>query len=469
MLSLIELNDFIKEKMYALNADDAITYKNTIERSLAGELVSKNILISSIKKIIKASIKEKKYKEIITEYHINYFQPIYTGTLKSVANIINKNILNDNSDYEELLDKLTQIVYQELYGLSVIDEYSYGISGINEISCNTSTFITMQIYGKKIAMPNLIFENKECYEKIVKKSISFNTKNDLTENCPEVLCERITGDILTVLMPPYSKEFSLNIKYSSIPFINSQDLIELGTSTQEIETTIDTLLPGRPNIVIIGDQGVGKTTYILRLLGSVSKDRAIATIEPRFELNPDTYFPDKDIKKFQLIPGIKSAENTFETCLNLNRNLIVNGEIRNHEEALLQLKAWTRLARGSMGTFLTTSINDYVFDLKNLLMQSGSYFSEYSALYDIARATDIVIQFDIDREVGTRYISEIAEIIVDNDNEKVPFKINTLFKYNKEKQKTEKVGKIQDGLINRCKQYEFSDANLKALKDLDIY
>jgi pilus assembly protein CpaF len=470
LLTLDNLYKTVDNEIYTQNKDNINAFQNTIKKTLSGDITSKQTLVSSIRKIIEDAVPKNEYINLIKQYHIDYFNPIYTGNIQAISEIINKNILTENASEEELLEKLSQIVFQELYGLSVIDEYSYGdIKGINEISCNAYNYISMQILGKKIVIPNLSFKDNDTYKKIVKKSISFDAKQDLKPDYPEILCQRINGARVTALMPPYSKEYSLNIRYFDVELISSKQFIKLKTSTPEIETFIENIMPGRPNIAVIGDQGTGKTTYILRLIGSIPDHISIATIEPMFELNPDYYFPNKDIKKLQFLPDLKTAEDAFQTCLRLGRDLIINGEVRSPDEAVVALKAWTRQNRGSICSFHTTSVKDYMYDFKNLLMQKGYYYSEYSALYDVARATDIVIHLDIDRKSGNRYIKEIAEIILDEQSTTVPFKINTLFKYNKENKRAEVVGKLSSELVDRCLGYEFDGKNLEVIKSLGLY
>ncbi|APU86983.1 ATPase, T2SS/T4P/T4SS family [Clostridium botulinum] len=134
------------------------------------------------------------------------------------------------------------------------------------------------------------------YQEVVKKSISFKPKLDLKPDNPEVLCQRLNGERVTALCPPYSHNYSLNIRYFSATLITKHQLIDFKTSNEDIETTLDNIMPGRPNIFVLGDQGTGKTTYVLRLMGSIPDNISIATLEPMFELNPDRYYPQKILK-----------------------------------------------------------------------------------------------------------------------------------------------------------------------------
>ena len=56
-------------------------------------------------------------------------------------------VLNHDDDYETKLDRFVQIVYQELYGLGVIDELCEG--HIDETGVNGKDYIWIQVGGLK--------------------------------------------------------------------------------------------------------------------------------------------------------------------------------------------------------------------------------------------------------------------------------------------------------------------------------
>gem|GEM_PF-5142897 len=126
MLTLDNLYKTVDNEIYTQNKDNINAFQNTIKKTLSGDITSKQTLVSSIRKIIEDAVPKNEYINLIKQYHIDYFNPIYTGNIQAISEIINKNILTENASEEELLEKLSQIVFQELYGLSVIDEYSYG-------------------------------------------------------------------------------------------------------------------------------------------------------------------------------------------------------------------------------------------------------------------------------------------------------------------------------------------------------
>ncbi|APF25329.1 ATPase, T2SS/T4P/T4SS family [Clostridium sporogenes] len=457
----------IKENFIKSASMNEINLNKTIlTKAIAGDTTCKNSIKAIINRYISENVDDEDINKLIKEYHVNYFEPIYVGSNKLFISIFNKFIINENDDIEIRKDKLTQIVYQEVYGLSVIDDFADGnITGLNEISTNSYDYISLQISGVRKRIPKLKFKDEKMYQEVVKKSISFKPKLDLKPDNPEVLCQRLNGERVTALCPPYSHNYSLNIRYFSATLITKHQLIGFKTSNEDIETTLDNIMPGRPNIFVLGDQGTGKTTYVLRLMGSIPDNISIATLEPMFELNPDRYYPQKDIKKLQFL-SYKTPDDAFQTCLRLNRDIIITGEVRSPQEAVITLNSMTRQNKGSMGTFHTVSPEDFIYDYKNLLMQNGTYTNELSALYDISRAVDFLIMLGINRKTGQRYIKSITEVIFDKSNKEKPYELNTIFKYDKKNKEFKKVNKISDSFFERAFEFEFDENNKKIIDDI---
>lgn len=436
----------------------------------SGDLDSKIKLKDNIKEILHDTLDNEDVNSLIEQYHVNYFEEIYTGDDNTtMASIVNKPVIKKNDDINKRLDTLVQIVFQELYGLSVIDPYSYGdIEGLDEIGTDRRDYIWFQIDGNKERIAKLFFEDEKTYINVVVKSASFKSNNDLKADNPELLCERISGARVTADMPPYSKYYSLNIRFFDPKFIDKDTIIKSGTSNEYVENFIDNTIPGRPNIFVIGDQGVGKTTYLLRLIDSIPDNLSLLTMESMFELNIDRYFPDKDVKALQFL-NFKTPYDAFQTGLRQNRDIMIDGEVRSPAEADVTLQAMTRQSRGSMGSFHTTSCESFMLDYKNMLMKTGFYTREESALYDIARAVDILIFPCIDRspgKKGKRYIKEIAEVILDASNTMKPYRLNVLFKYDKKTNTLNAVNRISSDFIERARQYEFTDDNMQQIENV---
>lgn len=429
-MSLDELLNSIKDRMLSGNSVDIENLNDLIKLASAGDLKSKNAIKGYIKKCLQDILGKvhSAVDDYINEYHVNYFERIYEGDDRDYGRILNSICIN-RSDENKKVDLLVQIIYQELYGLSVIDPYSYGdMEGLNEINVNSEDFISFQINGKRKRIKKLHFKDSSSCIEVIKKSISNSSDDDIRPNNPEIICDSLSGARVTALIPPYSKETSLNLRYEDYKYVSSGSLIKEGTSTELLENFINIIMKSRPNILVVGPQSAGKTTYLLRLISSIPDNLTLLTMESSFELAVKKYFPDKDVKNLKFL-NIKSPLDCFKTGLRLGRDIMIDGEVRTPEEAYITLQAMTRQNKGSLGSFHTSSVRNFIPDYKNMLMQNNMYKTEESALYDIARAVDIVIFIALNLSTGKRYIQEVTEIIFKRENYHRPYELNPLFQY----------------------------------------
>lgn len=449
--------------------DNSANIKNLTfvkERAGFGDRKSKEILKKVIEKYIRESLNVETLDTLIENYHINYFKKIYTGSNKNFDLIINKLCIDKNASVDLKIKLLSQIIYQELYGLSVIDPYSYNdIAGMNEISLNTKDFISLQIKGQKERIKNLFFKDEKTYEDIIKRSVSYEKMDNLDPQHPEVLSDNLCGARLTATIPPYSRYYSLNLRYTGAEFFSKETLITSKTSNEYMESFIDLILNGRPNIFVLGGQGTGKTTYLFRIISSIPENVSILTIESTMELDILKYFPDKDVKNLKF-SKLKSPEDCFKTALRMGRDIIIDGEVRSPEEAYITLEAMTRQNRGSMGSFHTSSNQDFIYDYKNMLMKGNLYKNEESALYDIARAVNLLIYLSLDRHTGKRHIKQVSEVIFKPENYRKPYELVTLFQYDRKKEELIPMHRMSEGFIEHAFEYEFTEEHEKKLNKL---
>lgn len=453
-----------------LSEDKSLTILERMQLASAGDRKSRDFIIDEIYKTLikdyKYIVTHKTIDGFIEEYHLNYFQPVYEGDFKDLYDDINAKLcISKNAQFKDKLYKLSRIIYQENYGLSVLDDLLDFSPFVNEVGANAVDYIWIQYKGMKVYLPKFKFQNEEVFREVCKKAISYDAKSDLNEVTFEVLCQRFNGSRVTALNKPYCETNQLNIRNFNISTINKENYIKNKASSPEFEKFIDLIMPGRPNIVIIGDMGTGKTSYLLRLVDSYPEYLAIGTMETMFELNIAKTYAHKNLNvvALQTLPN-KNAEQVFATFLRLNRDVIICGEVREVEEAIVMLKAMLRQGRGSMCTFHSTSVRDFPYDYRNLLMQSNYYKNEETAMLDVARAVDIVIHLKLDRRTGKRNIGEVAELIADFENQTV--KVNTIFKYNKQKETLEPVNPVSEQFLEKLTDFDIPDDNIRQIKEL---
>jgi pilus assembly protein CpaF len=410
----------------------------------------------------------------IKQYHIDYFKNIYTGDRKeNIKKAIDKEIeeyfdkysISRHDSFERKLYKLSQIIYQELYGFSILDELVFD-GDFNEVAANRYDFIWIQYRGIKRRIPNLKFrfESEEYYNKIVENRLVSTATEEMNAGLPIIYSTLLNGYRISASRPNLSRNFICSIRLFSYNDISEKLRKKfMGDVMEKLIAVLSS--KGRRNVAIIGEQGSGKTTLADELIiRNLDDDLAIGLAENVHELNISQKYSNKNVIEFQYNKKY-SPSDILEMFFRFNRDIIILGEVRSYLEAFEMIKAMLRQARGSLFTFHSSSVRRMVHDLRQLLMQTGFYTDYREAQFDIADAIDIVIQIKLDKSTGSRYVYKISEITA--DEEKMSYIIRDLFVYDKEKKK---YLVNRDGLsastVESCLEYEMTSSDVEYVKYL---
>lgn len=441
MFILDNINEIVEVIKNELNSDSMLN--EIISKATQGDLEARNIVKERIKLcLLRLEMDDAKIVSLIDGYH------------KLTNFTFQNNELNN-------VDKLTQLIYQEAYGLSVIDELV--VSKVNEVGATRYDYIWIQKSGIKERIP-FKFLNEEHYQNIiVNRSCSYRKKHDLNPTNPYLFGERANGSRTTTTIPPFSGHITSNIRNFDLKNLSDEDIYTSG-GTPIVKMFFENIYLGRPNFLIIGSQGVGKSSFLRYMARFIPDNLGLGTIETSFELNLDDYYPDKNVIKLCITDNL-NIHDCFRIMLKQNRDIVFNGEISEPGEAVETVNAMTRMAKGSGGTFHSASPFDCIYDLKNLLMRSGYYFSDSAALFDVARAVDLIFHLRIDENTGLRYfksITEVKENIKSGD-----FELNTLFNYDKKTCKLTPTGnKLSDNLKSKLLDYACYPEHIKLLDNI---
>ncbi len=423
----------------------------------------------------------------IRQYHIDYYKNIFLGqeseSLSSLsvlnsdhkiqvssvdlklAQHLDRYSISEGDDFDKKLFKLSQIIYQETYGYSILDELIFD-NELNEVACTRHDYIWLQYKGikKHIANPNFRFYSVECYKKVIENRLTSTAREEMNAGAPLIYAMLLNGARVTALRPPLSRHYVVNIRL----FAQKTELQKYRDSFVEkrIARIIELLAgKGRRNVAIIGEQGSGKTTAADQLIiSNLDKNISIGLAENIHELNISGNYPEKNIVELQYSNNYKPSDIT-EIFFRLNRDIIIYGEVRSCNEAFEMIKAMLRQARGSLFTFHTSSVSRMVHDLRQLLMQTGNYTDFREAQFDVADAIDLVIQIKLDRQTGHRYVYKLSEVIAHEQD--MSFEVNDLFRFNKERECYETVQKgISKSQLISCMEYEITQNDVQLLEHL---
>jgi len=463
------IND-IKEIMenYKEDKELKLLHQKKIDQAAAGSPEAKSYVKEEIMKVclknLNQKITESNIDSIIKQYHINYYENIYGEDSEDpFYKLFEYMVLEENDDFDEKIERLVQIIYQELYGLGVIDELCEG--HIDETGVNGKDYVWIQVGGLKRQMKKLYFQSQALLQKKVSTAISFDSKSDITASDPIVYCQRMNGSRVTAVIPPISKYPILNIRHFHLANVTKHDLVDKSTLTEKAVKFIELVFQGRPNFLIIGQQGSGKSTLLRVLLNEVSDAIGIGTIENMFELNLDDYYPAKNVIALQSTEKFP-ANKLFELMLRQNRDIILLGEIRSSEEAVETINAMLRQCRGSAATFHSSSPTRAVHDLRNLCMRSAQYKDFLTAQFDVADAIDLILEGRLDYKTGKRYINRIS--VVEADDENYKFNVTDIFKYDHEKKELLPASCVSDEFLTKLLDYGMPYENIDKIKNLFV-
>ncbi len=412
---------------------------------------------------------------IIEQYHINYFDNIYSGGSDNIlktpidselADYLQSFSLTKYDSYESKMSKLTQIIYQELFGYSILDELIFETT-LNEVSANRYDYITVQYKGVKRHIPNtkFRFKSNETYEKVISDRLLANAQKELNRGNAKNNCILLNGARVTATQPPLSRYFAVTVRLHSYKAIEEEKQHDKLMPDALYEAIVLLSTKGRRNVGIIGEMGSGKTTAADEvIIKNIDENVAIGLAESTHELGLSQKYPNKNVLEFQY-EGLFEPHEITSLMLRFNRDIIMYGEIRTHTEAFELIKAMLRQSRGSLFTFHSSTPERTIHDLRQLLMQTGYYTNYQEAQFDAADAIDILIQLRLDRNTGRRYVFKVAEVIA--SFETMSFRVLELYRYDKENNKyiVTDTG-ISKEMQASCLEYEMTAKDIEKVNKL---
>jgi Flp pilus assembly CpaF family ATPase len=277
-------------------------------------------------------------------------------------------------------------------------------SDINEVGfANNGRYIYCWC-GKKIWLSFMKISEEDA-RVIQDRAISFEKHcPQLDVSHPEILCHRGDGARITVTQRPYFSARNLCIRIFNQSCAGFMDLI----AKDRLRTLIIALVKSGESICLQGGLGSGKTTTMNVMYELLDDFLHIGTVEDYFEQHVMEKYPYKRIVEGQSIND-KDLLDVVKTLLRMSVDVANIGEVRDGNA----LFAFIQLVQSvSVAAWFTTHITNpetTVPRLKNMLIGTGRYFSEQSAVMDIVHYINMIFQHEIVN--GRIMITKVVEII----------------------------------------------------------
>ncbi|WP_251033639.1 CpaF family protein [Bacillus sp. ISL-75] len=352
---------------------------------------------------------------------------------QELKNVLHKKILQElkEQEIEEIIPKLdgmaVEIIKEEeefrgqIDRKKVVDELINDLTGfgpinpllldedVSEVMVNGPNQVYCERKGKLVLTPVQFRDNEHVMNVIDKIVAPLGRRIDKTS--PMVDARLPDGSRVYAIIPPLALNGpTITIrKFSKDPY-QIEDLINLGTVTEEMAIFLDACVKARLNMFVSGGTGSGKTTTLNVLSNFIPDDERIVTIEDAAEIQ----LGQEHVISLESRPpniegkGAISIRDLVRNSLRMRPDRVIIGEVRGGE-ALDILQAMNTGHDGSLATGHSNSPRDMIARLETMVLLAGVDLPIKAIREQIAGAIDVIIQQTRLKD-GTRKIVNITEV-----------------------------------------------------------
>lgn len=297
---------------------------------------------------------------------------------------------------------------------------------ISEVMVNGPKDIYVEIDGKIVKDDSVSFINDEHIIRTIQRLIGPQGRTIDSSN-PMVDSRLSDGSRINAVIPPLSvKGPVITIRKFKNNMTKIDDLIRVGTLTNDMALFLEGAVKGKLNIIVCGGTGSGKTTLLNILSSFIGDNERIITIEDAAELKLEQeHVISLETRTMNYNnSSIVSIRDLVINALRMRPDRIVVGECRG-KEAFDMLQAMNTGHDGSLTTLHANSCMEALNRLETMVLMSGIEIPIKAIREYIENAIDLVINIERLHD-GKRKITNISEVIgFDNDT----IKLNTIFEF----------------------------------------
>lgn len=295
-------------------------------------------------------------------------------------------------DKQEQMRFIATLIYSMGYGQDCIESLQY--QDINEIGILNKDYVYVTYKGNKIRLPFLSFESSATIVNIQKKTTQSSAMNYDMQN-PIVITAKHNSSRISVAgydVTPSAEDFYYNERIFNV------EVVTLEALRDKYKTIDDNLYrlfmfnqKGRGSFIVSGsDMGVGKSTFLVSMIGKYPDNWGIGILDQQNELQVGVKYPHKNV--ITLVENNKkNLAQLFAYLLKTSRDVMVVSEITIPEEVSELVNAALRLNAGVSATMHSLSPGEVIPNLRNLMMKTSMYTDKTTAEEDLANSLDLII------------------------------------------------------------------------------
>ena len=280
---------------------------------------------------------------------------------------------------------------------------------ITEIMVNGTENIFYEREGRIVRSERRFLSESRLADVI--QQIVGETNRYVNESSPIVDARLKDGSRVNVVLKPAAVNGPiLTIRKFPKNAVTMEQLIRLGSLTEEAAAFLKMLVRAKYNIFISGGTGAGKTTFLNALSDYIPKEERIITIEDNAELQ---------IRGVENLVRLEARDANLEgegavtirdlirSALRMRPDRIVVGEVREAESFDLLIA----LNSGVPGlcTIHANSAREAVTKLCTLPLLAGENVTHHFVVPTVASAVDLVVHLGVTPD-GTRQVREIVAV-----------------------------------------------------------
>ena len=330
---------------------------------------------------------------------------------------------------------MVQTLFYSLRKLDVLQELLEDPT-ITEIMVNGAEHIFYEKAGR-LYKAEYGFSSKEKLNDVIQQMAGYSNRM-VNEASPIVDTRLADGSRVNIVLEPVAIDGSAVTirKFPENP-IGMEDLIRMGSISQEAADLLKILVRCGYNIFISGGTGSGKTTFLNALSQYIPREERIITVEDSAELQlldkPNLVRLETRNANTEGVTPI-TIRDLIRTALRMRPERIIVGECRG-AEALDVLQAMNTGHDGSMSTGHANSAADMLSRLENMVLM-GMDLPLPAIRNQIASGVDIIVHLGRIRD-KSRKVLEITEVIGCENGE---IRLNPLYRF-------EELGESSDGNV----------------------
>jgi len=280
---------------------------------------------------------------------------------------------------------------------------------VTEIMVNGPFDVWVERQGR-LYQTTVRFNDDSHLRRIINKMVA-QVGRRIDESSPMVDARLPDGSRVNAVIPPLSLSGPLvTIRKFANKRLDLQEMIRLGTMSDETVDFLQRCIAAQLNILISGGTGSGKTTLLNALSAAISDSERIVTIEDAAELQLQQ---DHVITLESRPPNIEGQgeiriRELVRNALRMRPDRIIVGEVRG-PETLDMLQAMNTGHDGSLTTVHANAPRDALARIETMVLMAGYDLPIRAIRQQVASALDLIIHLER-LEDGSRRVTAITEV-----------------------------------------------------------